>query len=113
MNNIYKTILDSIEMPMLYCDINHTVQYLNPAAEHYYYVIRGCGDLIGKSLFDCHKVETKKKIIALVEQLKSGKGEMRTGTAPITGHRAYLMPVRDENGSLLGYIKRFEDNTHK
>ena len=109
LTEVYKAILDSWPMGILYCDLDHIIRYMNPAAEYYYYTTRGYKDLIGKSLFDCHKPETKDKIIDLVEQLKSGKGDMRIGTTKIEGYPVYLMPVRDGKGTLIGYVDRFAD----
>ena len=68
--NHYKEILDSMPMGVLFCDMDHIIRYMNPAAETYYYVTRPYNDLIGKCLFDCHRPESKAAILALVKGLR-------------------------------------------
>ncbi|MDD3347498.1 PAS domain-containing protein [Oscillibacter sp.] len=104
-----REILDSWPMGILFCDLDHVIRYMNPAAEYYYYVTRSYRDLVGKSVLDCHRPETRERILALVEELKAGGGEKRIGTTKIEGYRVYITPVRDKDGTLIGYVDRFED----
>lgn len=102
-------ILDSIPYPILFVDIDHIIRFLNKTAKFHYYQVRGYGDLIGKSLFECHNDLSKEKIMAAVEKLKNHSNEIYLGTG-VNNQRIYLNPVRDEEGNLAGYFERFELN---
>ena len=65
-------------------------------------------DLIGKNLFECHRPESKAAILALVEDMKNGGEARRIGTSKIEGYRIYMIPVRDKDGNMIGYIDQFE-----
>jgi len=111
---IYKYITESIPMPVLFCDADHIIRYLNREARRYYYETRPHPDLIGKNIKQCHKPETWERILSLYDRMKNeGLGEERVGTSKIEGYRIYMTPVRDESGVLIGYLQRFEDGTHK
>ncbi len=106
--NHYREILDSMPMGVLFCDMDHIIRYMNPAAEIYYYETRHYKDLIGKNLFECHRPESKAAILALVEDMKNGGEARRIGTSKIEGYRIYMIPVRDKDGNMIGYIDQFE-----
>lgn len=105
-------ILDSIPYPIVFADTDHIIRYMNKAAEYRYYTVRGYKDLIGKSLFDCHKETSKEKIIEVVEKLKKHGNEIFLGVS-VNNLRFYINPVRNENGELVGYFERFEMNLQK
>lgn len=102
-------ILDSIPYPIVFTDTEHIIRYLNSAAKFQYYQMRGYGDLVGKSLFDCHSESSKEKILAAVKKLENHANEMYLGVS-VNNQRKYINPVRDENGTLIGYFERFELN---
>jgi len=104
----YKEILDSLPEGVMFCDMEHTIRYMNPAAETYYYVTRSYKDLVGKCVFDCHRPESKAAILALVEDMKNGGEGRRIGTSKIEGFRIYMIPIRDRDGVMIGYIDLFE-----
>ena len=49
---------------------------MNRTAAYHYYQMRGCSDLNGKSLFDCHKEASMEKSVAAVEKLKDHANEI-------------------------------------
>jgi hypothetical protein len=86
---------------------------MNKKAEYHYYQERGYRNLIGKSLFDCHQDPRSEEMIkAAVEKLKNHANEMFLKIS-VRNERVYIVPVRDENGDLLGYYERFEMNLQK
>ena len=46
-------ILDSVPYRIVFVDTDHIIRYMNREAKHHYYTVRGYGDLIGKSIFEC------------------------------------------------------------
>ena len=96
-------ILDSVPYRIVFVDTDHIIRYMNREAKHHYYAVRGYGDLIGKSIFECHSA---------VEKLKNHGNEIYLGVS-VYNERKYINPVRDENGVLIGYFERFERNLQK
>lgn len=106
-------ILDSYPYPILFVDCDHIIRYMNKRAEHHYYRERGYRDLIGKSLFDCHQNKKSEEIIReTVERLKKHANETFLHVN-VRNERVYIVPVRDEDGELVGYFERFEMNQQK
>jgi DUF438 domain-containing protein len=101
--NLLNLILDSWNKPIIFVDNNHIIQYMNvPAKKHY----EKWGDVVGKSIFDCHNDDSKKIIKESWSRLQKGEDEVLFTDSE--KHRVYLRGVRDRNGKLLGYYERYE-----
>lgn len=109
---MFKLILDSIPYPIVFCDTNHIIRFLNKEAKFFYYERRGYNDLIGKSLFNCHTEKTKMMIEKAIENLANHGNEIYLGVTN-RNLRKYINPVRNEKGELVGYFERFEMNLYK
>jgi nitrogen-specific signal transduction histidine kinase len=75
-NEIRKYVLDAFPYPVIFVDTDHIIRYLNKAARYRYYEVRGYGELIGKSVFECHSEGSKEKILQAVEKLKNHGNEI-------------------------------------
>lgn len=100
-------LLDSMPYPFVFADLEHVIRYMNKAAIRHYSEERGFKDLLGKSLFDCHNRESRRKILEAVEHFKSGGGELFL-KVNARNERVFVAPVRDAKGELVGYFERFE-----
>ena len=107
--NTLKLIIDALPFPVVFVDVNHTIQFLNKTAKFHYYQERGYSDLVGKSIFECHHEKSKEKIVKLFETLKTHGREVFLGVSG-KNERIYMTPVRDDKGELIGYFERFEGN---
>ncbi|MGC8493268.1 MAG: PAS domain-containing protein [Syntrophobacteraceae bacterium] len=105
-------ILDALPYPIVFVDGDHTIRYMNKAAEYHYYAQRGYNQLIGKSVFECHSPRSQEKIREAVEKLRNHGQEIFLAVA-VNNQRIYINPVRNENGDLIGYFERFELNLQK
>lgn len=103
----YEAILDSIPHRLVYVDTTHVIRYLNRAAKSWFYAKRGHSDLVGKSLFDCHKPESRDAILALYERLRQGEDAVFVKITK-EQEKASMIAVRDGGGQLIGYWERFE-----
>jgi DUF438 domain-containing protein len=108
-SKITKLLLEAIPYPVVFADLSHTIRFMNRRAKFEYEEIRGLRNLLGSSLLDCHNDESRRKIHEIVERFENHGGEE---FLTVTGHnqRAYMTPVRDEDGSLVGYFERYELN---
>ena len=96
-------ILDNWHKPIVFVDTNHIIQYMNvPAQRHY----AKWGTVIGKSIFDCHNDDSRRIIQDVYRQLEEGVEEVLI--ANNEKHRVYMRGIRDNHGTLLGYMERYE-----
>jgi hypothetical protein len=102
-SKVLAAILDSLVEPVLFADTDHVTRYMNRAAiEHY----SDGGELIGKSLFECHNEESQAMMVEILAAMRDGLDEQI-----ITDDekwRVFMRAVRGPDGALLGYYERFE-----
>lgn len=109
---IMEYILDSLPYRVVFADADHIIRYMNKEARYHYYHVRGYGELIGHSIFECHNERSKEALVAAVEKLKKHGNEIYLGVS-VRNERKYINPVRNEKGELVGYFERFELNLQK
>jgi DUF438 domain-containing protein len=85
---------------------------MNKKAEYHYYKERGYKDLIGKSIFACHSEKSSEHIKQAFEKFKRNGQEIFL-KVNVRNERIYVVPVRDDDGNLIGYWERFELNLQK
>ncbi len=93
-------ILNDLDHAIIYADTGHIVRYMNAAAHKKY---AKYGDLIGKSLMDCHNEKSRRILEDYVVQMRNGADEFieqDKGT-----HKVYVRSVRGGSGELLGYYE--------
>jgi DUF438 domain-containing protein len=110
-SKITEYLLEAIPYPVVFADLTHTIRYMNRRAKFEYEEIRGHRNLLGSSLLDCHNEQSCQKIREIVARFEKHGGEEFL-TVTRGNQRAYMTPVRDENGSLVGYFERYELNQH-
>jgi DUF438 domain-containing protein len=107
---ICESIVSSLPYPVVFVDLNHVIQYMNPAAKYHYCTERGHGKLIGKRIFDCHlNPASHVQIEAAIENFKKDAKEFFLGVTD-RNLRVYVSPVKSPEGELVGYYERFEMN---
>jgi DUF438 domain-containing protein len=111
-NKITRWLLEAIPYPVVFADRSHTIRYMNRRAIFEYEEVRGYRNLLGSSLLDCHNKESGEKIREIVSKFEKHGGEVFL-TVTTRNQRVYMTPVRDENGSLVGYFERYELNYEK
>jgi DUF438 domain-containing protein len=105
-SDICLAILDSLVTPVVFVDRQHCIRYLNSAGKKQY---SKYGNILGKSIFDCHNPGSIQKIKDIYVQLLSGaEEEIYTEKENV---RIYMRAVRDCNGNLLGYYERYEEKS--
>ena len=96
-------IFDSWNESVVFVDTNHIIRYMNaPARMHY----AKWGDVLGKSIFDCHNPDSCQMIRDCFIRLQNGIEEILF--ADDEKHRVYMRGVRDNRGKLIGYYERYE-----
>ena len=108
----FKSVIDSDIAPVVICDINHIIVYMNPSACERYSK-RGGKNLVGKSLLDCHNSDSNEKIINTVKWFGQNKNNNRIFTFhnPKENKDVYMIALRNENSELIGYYEKHEYRT--
>lgn len=99
-------ILDAYVYEVVFVDRSHTVRYLNKAAKKRY------GDVVkvGNSIFNCHNERAKVKIEEFLRRADNGEeGEFFEVLNGSTGEREFFVPVRNDEGKVIGYFERHEN----
>ena len=103
-NEVLLAILDAYAYEIVYVDRNHIVRYMNKTAKERY----KDRVIIGNSLFNCHNENTKGKIEEFLKRADAGENEMFQVFNKKTGEREFFVPVRNNEGVVIGYFERHE-----
>lgn len=115
-SSYFKSVIDSDTQPIVICDLDHVVVYMNPSAITRYNK-RGGSALIGKSLLDCHNEDSNKKIINCIEWFKQDTENNKVYTfsnkSENNDYDVYMIALRNDLGELIGYYEKHEDRKHE
>lgn len=110
-----KSVVDGDDMPVVICDKEHMIVYMNPEAVKRYEK-RGGAKLVGKSIFDCHN-EHSCEIIKAVSQRFAETPDLNK---IFTYHKGwngadsdiYMVALRNDKGEYMGYYEKHESRIH-
>ncbi|GFI26758.1 hypothetical protein IMSAGC012_01881 [Lachnospiraceae bacterium] len=104
-----KSIVDTDCCPVVVCNIEHEILYMNPAAKKRY-AGQGGKSLIGSSLLACHNEASGKKIREVVDWFCQDPDHtvIYTYRNEKENKDVYMVALRDETGSLIGYYEKHE-----
>lgn len=109
LNNLFKAVIDADDQPVVICDLDHTIVYMNPTALERY---NKRGNLIGKSIMDCHNEHSQGIILSTVERFRTDPNLTKVYT--YTRHmddgdiKNYIVALRNDSGELIGYYEKKE-----
>lgn len=108
LNRILKSVLDADTAPIVICDLNHTVVYMNPSAIARYHI-----DITGKSIMDCHNSDSNQKIEKVISWFKKDRSNnvVFTSRNDKENKDVYMIALRDDYGALIGYYEKHEYRT--
>jgi len=102
---LLKSVLDQDNAPVVVCDIDDTVVYMNPSSiEHYH------KDITGESIKRCHPPKANEMIDKVVLWFKESKNHniIYTYRNDEENKDVYMVALRDDDGSLIGYYEKHE-----
>lgn len=105
----FKSVLDEDRSPVVICDLNHTILYMNKTAIDRY-AKRGGAELIGQNLLDCHSPESRGLIKKAIAWFQAGKDHtvVYEFRCEKENKDVYMVALRDESGKLIGYYEKHE-----
>ena len=112
LNPYFKSDIEQDRAPVVICDLEHIILYMNPSAMENYSKYGG-GELVGKSLLDCHNSRSCEKITEVVGWFGESKENniMHTFYNRKRNKDVYMVALRDGSGRLIGYYEKHEDRT--
>lgn len=105
----FKSVIDADDMPVVICDTNHTIIYMNHSAVERYKK-RGGASLVGRSLLECHNDKSNIMIKKVTEWFEKSAENNRIFTFHNEKENkdVYMMALRDDSGNLIGYYEKHE-----
>jgi len=112
LNNIFKAILEADKAHIVVCDTEHTIIYMNKAADANYHKWGG-HSLVGKSIFDCHNSQSRETIIKVTDWFRADKNNnvVHTFFNEKKNNDVYMIALRDDDGNLIAYYEKHECRT--
>ncbi len=109
MEELYRSVLDSDEAPVVLCDLDDTIVYMNPAAVRRY-ASDGGAELVGKSLAGCHPPAANAMIHRVVDWFRASTQHNRVYTFRNDEENkdVYMIALRGRSGELIGYYEKHE-----
>lgn len=107
LGKFFQSMTEQDKCPVVICNLNHEILYLNPAAKKNY---AKYGELVGKSILDCHSKPSRDLILKVCEWF----GKSRDNNIIFTHHNekqnkdVYMVALRDADGELIGYYEKHE-----
>ena len=103
----FKSIVEQDRSDVVICNLSHEIIYMNKSARERY---KKHGELVGKSIFDCHNAESNAKICEVVEWFAKSPDNNLVFTYHNDRENkdVYMVALRDENGELIGYYEKHE-----
>lgn len=108
----FKSVIDQDRAPVVLCDLEHTIIYMNPAAIGRYAKLGG-EKLIGQNLLTCHNLRSQEMIQKTVAWFQ-GNAEHNIVYEfhnEKDNSDLYTVALRDTDGTLIGYYEKHECRT--
>lgn len=105
----FKSVLDMDTAPVVICNLQHEIIYMNPCAIERY-AQQGGAELLGKSLLNCHNEranEMIKGVLAWFEE-SSDHNIIHTFKNEKDNKDVYMVALRDDDKNLIGYYEKHE-----
>lgn len=105
----FRSVIEQDQCAVVICNLKHEIIYMNPAAVDRY-AKRGGAELVGKSLLDCHNARSNE----IIRKVVAWFGESPEHNRIYTFHNdkenkdVYMIALRDETGTLIGYYEKHE-----
>ncbi|MCM1166299.1 MAG: PAS domain-containing protein [Lachnospiraceae bacterium] len=107
LSQFFKSVIDQDRAAVVICNLQHEIIYMNPAAVGRY---KKHGDLLGKSLLDCHSPRSNE----LIKRVVAWFAEDASHNIIYTFHNekenkdVYMVALRGGDGALIGYYEKHE-----
>lgn len=104
-NELIKAVLEQDSAPVVICDMDSIVRYMNPAAiEHYH------RDLTGSDVRNCHPARANALIERVLDWFRQSadNNKVYTYRNDKEDKDVYMIALRNAGGQLIGYYEKHE-----
>lgn len=110
LTDFFKGIVDSEDGPIIICNLDYRIIYVNPAADSYY---AGVAPLAGKLLSTLLDEEMLSKVTMSVEWFKEDRKNNKVFAMHEDKYNMdlYILAIRNSRNELIGFYNRREDRT--
>lgn len=110
LNTFFKSVLEQDTAPIVICDLEHTIVYMNPASIARYHT-----DLTGRNLKACHNADSNEKIDCVIAWFKESRDNniIYISRNDKENKDVYMVALRDNIGTLIGYYEKHEYRNRK
>ncbi len=110
LNEFFKGIVDSEEGPIIICNLDYRIIYVNPVAEKCY---KNSYMFTGKLLESFIDEEMLSKVVMSIEWFKEDVKNNKVFALHDKNNNMdmYILAIRNTNGELIGFYGRREDRT--
>ena len=104
-----KSVLDQDTAPVVLCDLDHTIIYMNQAAADNYKKSGGF-DLVGMNLLMCHNPQSCDMINKVIKWFAKSESNniVHTFYNEKKNKDVYMVALRDDDKKLIGYYEKHE-----
>lgn len=112
LSQFFKSVIDHDRSAVVICNLEHEIIYMNPAARERY---KKHGELLGKSLLDCHPPKANEMIKRVIDWFAADNAHdlVFTYRNEKENKEVYMVALRDEDGTLIGYYEKHEYRSHE
>lgn len=105
----FRSVVEQDRCPVVICDTEHTIVYMNPAAKARY-ARQGGGGLVGQSLLACHGPASGERIRQVAAWFQAGPDNniVYTSHNEKENKDVYMVALRDKAGVLIGYYEKHD-----
>lgn len=102
-NKYFKSIVDQTEEPIVICDLDFKILYMNDNA-----ITNYNKNSVGKSLRDCHNEQSNQKMEQILDWFKKDikNNKVYTYHSNKSNRDTYIVALRDENKELIGFYEK-------
>ena len=110
LTDFFKGIVDSEEGPIVICNLDYRIVYVNPKADVYYEPVK---PLAGKILATLMDEEMMSKVVMSVEWFKEDVKNNKVFALhdKVNNMDMYILAIRNSKNELIGFYGRREDRT--
>lgn len=104
-----KSVIDQDYAPIVICNLEHEIVYMNPSAVKRYEKWGG-KSLLGKSLHGCHNSDSTEKINNVLAWFEEdiSHNSVFTFHNEVENKDVYMIALRDDENNLIGYYEKHE-----
>lgn len=105
LHELFKSVMEQDEAPVVICDLDSVIVYMNPAA-----IARYHRDLTGKNLKSCHNADSNEKIDRVLAWFAESPAHNKVYTYRNDKENkdVYMIALRNGEGTLIGYYEKHE-----